>query len=106
MERDFLLRWVQLQPSWILAAQDLADILAEGGYACGLFPIDRIALEQMPVFLDHRPAARCRDHDGFGAAFNTGPPGIDVAPGAVQRIAMVAKVITERAAAAGARDAL
>ncbi|MNH19851.1 hypothetical protein D3C79_795990 [compost metagenome] len=54
----------------------------------------------MAVVTHERAAAAGGLHDGFGARFDGGPPGIDVAPGTLQALLLGIEVVINRAAAA------
>ncbi|MNM21862.1 hypothetical protein D3C81_322280 [compost metagenome] len=58
----------------------------------------------MAVVTHEGAAAAGGLHDGFGARFDGGPPGIDVAPGTLQALLLGIEVVVHRATAAGLVD--
>ena len=87
----------------VVAPYELGNVarkLGDAGSARGIF---RLALQQVAVVLDHGAATRRVDDDGVDRTFGELlRPGVNVALGVGDGGSLVAQVVGERAAAAGA----
>ena len=79
-------------------ARKLGDFLRLRGVT-GIEP------QQMTVVLDHHTAAACGDDDRLHAAFDIGPPGVDIALDDVDCALVFVQMVRQRAAAAASGNA-
>ncbi|MNF91220.1 hypothetical protein D3C84_738140 [compost metagenome] len=80
-------------------AQHLHQVPGQLADPHGLGGVARIVLEQMAVILDEGAAATGCLHYGFGAGLDGRPPGVDIAPGAVEAGVLGIQVVVHGAAA-------
>ncbi len=86
----------------LVLADEFGDVVRQVRDAGGPRGIVGLALQKVAIVLHHRSAARGVDDDGVDRTLGQHlRPGVDVALGEVGRTRLVAKVIGERAAAAG-----